>query len=117
MDLGLRLNILKEGGQIDEGIYNNLIKTIEIFDKNFEIKLTEENGAMFVTHLSAALNRIKKNELVKPIEKEIFTEVEKDNNFKKANEILDLLEEIIKIYIPEVERTFILMHIVTILSK
>lgn len=117
MDLTLRLKLLKDGAQIDEDTYNNLLKIIESFKKDFQIELSEENGGMFITHLAVALERIKKKELVEPIEDLIFEEVRNDKNFKKANDILGSLENDINISVPEVERPFILMHIVTLLSK
>lgn len=117
MDLTVRLQILKDSGQIDEEIYNNLLKVIESFNNNFQIKLLEENGGMFITHLAVALARIKNKELVEPIEELIFEEIRNDSNFEKAKEILTKIEEDINISIPEVEKTFILMHIVTLLSK
>jgi len=113
MDLTLRLKLLKDGAQIDEDTYNNLLKIIESFKKDFQIELSEENGGMFITHLAVALERIKKKELVEPIEELIFEEVRNDKNFKKANDILESLEKDINISVPEVERPFILLFLVS----
>ena len=55
MDLTIRLNILRDAGQITEKTYNQILKVIAFFKEKLGIELKEENGAMFITHLSSAL--------------------------------------------------------------
>ena len=54
MDLTIRLNILRDAGQITEKTYNQILKVIAFFKEKLGIELKEENGAMFITHLSSA---------------------------------------------------------------
>lgn len=116
MDLNIRLNILKNAGQISEENYEKIILIIKHFKEEIGIELTEENGAMFITHLSSALSRIEKNELVNKIDDCIFNEVKNDINYIKTVEIVKTIEKLIGIF-PNEERDFIEMHICTLLNK
>ncbi len=117
MDLSLRLNILKDAGQIDDEIHNNLIKIIDIIKEKWGIELAEENGAMFITHLSIALKRIKENNIVEPMEDFLYEGLKKEKDFEKALEMLNILQKEIHISIPEEEKSFILMHLCTLLTQ
>lgn len=116
MELTTRLDILKDANQISQETYNILIKIIEDLKLKRNIELTEENGAMFITHLASALTRIEKNESLNKIEEFIFDEVKRDTNYELAVEITNDLEKLTK-KLPEEERDFIEMHICTLLNK
>lgn len=116
MDLSIRLNILKDAGQITENTYNAINEVILLLKEKRGIILTEENGAMFITHLSSALTRIEKNDLVRKIEDSILEEIKKDTNYKKTLEIVKEVEGVTGKF-PEEERDFIEMHICTLLSN
>lgn len=115
MDLLIRLNILKDAGQLSEVNYDKIISVIEYFKIGQDIELKEANAAMFITHLSSALYRIDKNELVNKIEETIWEEIIKDINYKKTIEITNDIENIVGVF-PKSERDFIEMHICTLLS-
>lgn len=117
MSLNLRLNILKEAGQIDDSIYKNIMDIIELFKNNYGIELTEENGAMLITHLSVALKRIKENQLVETMEEELYSEISSDCNFEQAEKIFSQIEQNIKVEIPHCEKTFIMMHLCALLNN
>ena len=102
MDLTIRLNILRDAGQITEKTYNQILKVIALFKEKLGIELKEENGAMFITHLSSALTRIEENKLVENIDEFIFEQVKSDINYKRAVEVTNYLEEILE-YIKENE--------------
>lgn len=116
MDLTIRLNILRDAGQITEKTYNQILKVIALFKEKLGIELKEENGAMFITHLSSALTRIEENKLVENIDEFIFEQVKSDINYKRAVEVTNYLEEILG-ELPRQERDFIEMHICTLLNK
>lgn len=116
MDLSLRINLLKEGAQIDGATAQNLFRVIDCLKRDFEIELSEENGGMLITHLAVALERIKKNALVEPVDAIIFEEIQSNAYFEKANSLLDAMEKEIHVTIPESEKSFILMHLVTLLN-
>jgi transcriptional regulatory protein LevR len=116
MDLSIRLNILKDSGQITENTYNAINEVILLLKEKRGIILTEENGAMFITHLSSALTRIEKSDLVGKIEDSILEEIKKDTNYEKTLEIVKEVEGVTGKF-PTEERDFIEMHICTLLSN
>lgn len=116
MDLTLRLNILRDAGQIDDEIHDNLLKIIDIVKEKWGIELTEENGAMFITHMSIALKRIKENNIVEPMEDFLYEGLKKEKNFEKSEEMVNIFVQEINISIPEEEKSFIVMHLCTLLS-
>lgn len=114
MELDVRLNILKEAGQISEDTFNILKKVILMIRDKWNIQLTEENGAMLITHLSVALERIKKGEIIEGIDSEIYEQIKSHPMYKKCTEVLKNIEEESNIKIPENEQTFIMMHLCTL---
>ncbi|MFL0268839.1 PRD domain-containing protein [Candidatus Clostridium radicumherbarum] len=111
MELSMRLDILKNAGQISEETYDALLRIIKMFKNKWEIELTEENGAMLITHLSIALERIKKNELVDGIEEETYKEIKNHCQYEQCKNIFkDIMKEA-AIEIPINEETFIMMHL------
>ena len=117
MDLIDRLNILKESGQITEETYEKLLKVIKIFEQKYKIILSEENGAMYITHLSAALTRMYKGEVIHEVSEEIYDEIKVNAHFTKSQEILNYIEESLKLNFAMGERGFIIAHICTVLTN
>ncbi|MBU5592601.1 PRD domain-containing protein [Clostridium sp. MSJ-4] len=117
MDLTIRLNILKEAGQIDEGIYKDIINIINMFKEKHNISLTEENASMLITHLAISFKRIKDGEIVNSIEEMIYEEVRCNENYDKSEEIFKDIEKVIESSIPEEEKVFIMMHLCALLNN
>lgn len=111
LNLDERLTILKNAGQIDEGIYESILQIISLFDCKYNIKLTEENGAMLITHLSIALQRIKNGACVDQIDESMIGELESNKYFRKSIEAIDEIEKTASVIIPENEKNFIVMHL------
>ena len=116
MELTLRLDILRDAGQLSKENYNKIIQVINYFEEKRGLKLLEDNASMFITHLSSALTRIEQNKLVENIDEFIFEQVKSDINYKRAVEVTNYLEEILG-ELPRQERDFIEMHICTLLNK
>lgn len=114
MDLTLRLNILRDAGQLSQDNYDKVIKVIEYFEEKRGIKLLEENSAMFITHLCSALSRIENNDLVNKLEDVVAQSLKEDKNYEKAVLVAKDLENILG-EIPESEFDFIVMHVCTLL--
>jgi transcriptional antiterminator len=117
MELDVRLNILKDAGQISEETFEALKRVIDIFRNKYGIVLTEENGAMLITHLSVAFERIKKGEIIEGIESEIYNEIRNHQEFNKAKEMIGQIMGVANTEIPESEETFIMMHLCTLLQE
>ncbi len=117
MELDMRLDILKQTNQIDEDIYSKLKAVIKMIHCKYNIKLNEENGAMFITHLSVALMRIKNKQLVENIDEGIFNEIKHSEFFNISNEVIKDIENITAMEIPECEKNFIAMHLCTLFTN
>ena len=116
MELIERLEIFKNSGQISEKEIEALLKIIEMFDK-FGILLNEENGAMLVTHLCVAVNRINNNDLVKEMDSEVYKEIENTTSFDKAEKAFLLIQEALQIQIPNCEKGYIMVHLCTLFER
>lgn len=117
MELTNRLIILKDAGQIDEEIYGKVIKIISLFRDNWNIELKEENGAMLITHLCIALQRIKNNCPAEKIDEELYEEVKSDKHFEICKKVLYDMKKEIDMEIPESEESFIIMHLCVLFEK
>lgn len=111
MELNNRLSILKDAGQIDEDIYRKVLDIISMFKEKWNIKLTEENGAMLITHLSVALQRIKKGERVDNTDEDMIIQLTNNKYYTKALECVKDIENLINMNITENEKIFIVMHV------
>lgn len=114
-DLNNRLNILKRAGQIENDSIVLANSVIEKIRKLHNIELNEDNGAMLVTHIVMANERMKKKELINPLDESIALQLSNEKFFDVA---LDTLNEIILLFgekFQESERNYILMHLLNIL--
>lgn len=116
MDLKNRLEILLTAEMITKDSYNSLINLIEEFKNKFNVVLTEDNGTMFITHMTAVLGRVEKNEQLVVFEDFMKVEIENNDKYQEARELLDTTLNICNITITEAEQMFILMHLCTLLS-
>lgn len=110
MDLSVRLDILKNANMISEENYQIVQETIVFFKEKEGVQLTEENSAMFITHLCAALERIEKGENISPMDKAILMEIQEEEVFTKASQAMELW---LSSYpqIPEEEKQYLLVHL------
>lgn len=74
------------------------------------LTLTENSYVGLIIHISIAINRILKNEVIEP-EKEWFDSIHEDEDYKLAGDIVKKLEEEFEINIPDVEISYICLHI------
>ena len=117
MELDIRLKILMDSGQISEETFETLKKVIGMFKNKWSILLTEDNGAMLITHLSVAIERIKKGEEIKGIDSEIYSQIKNHCEFAKCRQVLKDIVYEAEINIPEYEETFIMMHLCTLFES
>ncbi len=117
MDLTFRIQLLKDSNQIDEETYENLLAIIKLLKDRWGITLTEENGAMLITHMSIALKRIKDNNTVNPLEEDLQEQLRGEAFYSKAEEILEDIDKKLELKLPENEKEYMIMHICTLLLK
>jgi transcriptional regulatory protein LevR len=114
MELTLRLNILRDSGQLSQQNYDKVLKVIDYFKEKMGITLLEENASMFITHLCSALTRIEEDKLVNKLDEVVAESLKEDKNYDKAYLVTKYLEEILG-KIPDSEFDFIIMHVCTLL--
>lgn len=74
------------------------------------LTLTENSYVGLIIHISIAINRILKNEVIEP-KQEWLHDMNEDEDYKLAKDIVRELEEEFEIRIPEVEISYICLHI------
>lgn len=74
------------------------------------LTLTENSYVGLLIHISIAINRILKNEVIEPLQS-WFDDETKDEDYRLAEEIVKELEEEFEIDIPKVEISYICLHI------
>lgn len=111
MELNTRLQILKDAGQISQENHNAMLKIISMFDQKWGIKLTEENGAMFITHFTVAFERIVRSEELDSMNEDTLREIRDNKNYNKAKEMLKEIEKELEIKIPENEGNFLMIYL------
>lgn len=117
MEITYRLDILKSAGQISEASYDKVIEIIRHFNENHLIEISEENGAMLITHLCIALSRIEKEEKINRIEDEIFEDVRKNEYFDKSEQTMREIEHILGREMPLEEKGYMMMHLCVLFEK
>lgn len=97
-------------GILDENIIKKVMECINNIDDSRIVSLTENSYMGLVIHISIAINRIMKNEVIEESSK-IESDVVKDLDYPFAQKIAGSLEECFEITIPEIEITYIWLHI------
>lgn len=116
MDIYVRLNILLENQVITKEVYGKLEKVINNLKYKFNVEITEENGGMFITHLSAALTRVNNEQPLDTIDESIMEQTKVESCYTKATEIMKNINNTCDIIFPREEEVFILTHLCTILA-
>ncbi|MCR1951927.1 MULTISPECIES: PRD domain-containing protein [Clostridium] len=114
MELTLRLDILRDSGQLSKENYNKIIQVINYFEEKRGVKLLEENASMFITHLCSALGRIDENNLVNKLDDVVAQSLKENENYDEALKVVKDLESIIG-EIPDSELDFVVMHVCTLI--
>jgi transcriptional antiterminator len=117
LELDNRLIILKDAGQIDEDIYIKIIEIISMFKKRWNVELKEENGAMLITHLCIALQRIKNKSIVEEINEELYEEVKLNKHFKTCERVFSDITIELNMDVPKSEKSFVMMHLCVLFDK
>ena len=117
MEIKYRMDILREAGQISPETYEKVEKIILHFLSKHLIEIDETNGAMLITHLCIALNRMEKGEKINRIEDEMFEEVRKNRFFTKAQEAMNEINRILGSEMPIEESGYMMMHLCVLFEK
>lgn len=112
-----RLNILKDAGEIDQEILDAVEIFVQKVEKEFDIKLTEDNASMLITHIAMALPRIKNGKEIDSIGEIVLEELKASEGYIKIPDIVFLLENKLRIKIPETELGYIALHLCSIIAQ
>lgn len=98
------------GQLLNDDIIKRVIDCISGIDHARVLSLTENSYVGLIIHITIALNRIMKNEVVDE-DNAWFEEDENDEDYQLASAIVRELEEEFEIRIPKVEISYICLHI------
>jgi len=116
MDILIRLNILLENNVITEEVYYKIKEIIRELKEKYNVEITEENGGMFITHLSAALTRINNGQPLEIIDEGVMEQIKLESCYTKTVEVMKRIQDICNVVFPREEEIFILTYLCTILS-
>jgi transcriptional regulatory protein LevR len=111
MDIMERINVMKDCDLIDDLGYQDLLTVKRILSQDFQFDLTEENGGVMITHLGAAIKRLKTGETVEPLDPEVLIQAKEEPAYQTAVKILTQLKKVMVHVLPQVEEDFMLVHI------
>lgn len=117
MDLDYRLRLFLDNDQICNENFEAMMRVISMLDTKWNIKLTEENGAMFITHLAMAYERIKKGNGIDSMDVAAYKEILQNRNADKSKKVLDDVVKEINIDMPDSEEKFLLLYLCTIFES
>ncbi|SHK62952.1 mannitol operon transcriptional antiterminator [Hespellia stercorisuis DSM 15480] len=98
------------GQVLNEDILGKVVNTVISLNDARVLNLTENAYVGLVLHISIAINRILKGEVLGQNEA-LIADVAKDKDFELAEEIVEALEAEFEIVIPEMEIYYICLHI------
>jgi len=102
---------------IDEKDRIDLLKIIKIIELTCHIKVTEENGGIFITHIAALFQRNKNGESINPLSDKIISQLKSENDYELAHKTMDLIVSTIFNPVPEVERNYLILHLCTLMRN
>ncbi len=111
-----RLEILHASGQISEEDKDMTMKAVEYLENNLKIKVENETGRMFVTHLAKTLSRLACNEAIEENNKEAEAAVREHPEVLREAEIL--FEDVLGIKdVPKAEINFIALYMILLFNS
>ncbi|MFW6266561.1 MAG: PRD domain-containing protein [Halanaerobiales bacterium] len=116
-DIKNRLKILYEGDQIDKEIKEVVNKSLKMLETEYDLQLTEDNAAKFVTHLAMALMRIKNGEEVEGLNEVALQEVKQEEGYDFSLEFSKFIEDEVGLDIPGSEKGYIALHICNLINQ
>lgn len=116
-NLAERLSILKASGQISEQAAASVRYFVGLLEEKYSVALTEEKGAMLVTHLALALTRIEKGEDIQELAPDLLAEVKESSYYAELEPLLTALEQQSKLKITPAEQGYLALHLATALTE
>lgn len=114
MNFNQRLCLLTQRNLIDNDIHQAVLRVREYIATQWQVDVETKQVVMMLIHLAKALGRIKRGYQARPLDKDIFSEIESAVCFplilQRHKELLALLP----IPIPDSEQTHLIANIYTL---
>lgn len=117
MDFSERFALYKEGGMINDADIEDLNAVIDLFEKEYGVKLEEENAATFIAHLCAAYGRLVTKEEVDELPQAVIDELMALDTYDLSKEILKKVMKVTKNPLNETEQGYALLHINNLIAQ
>lgn len=98
------------GQVLQDDILKRVVKCISAMENKRMMSLTEHSYTGLVLHISIAISRIIQNEIMESKDF-LWENMEEDEDYRLAGEIVHLLEREFEIEIPDIETAYICLHI------
>ncbi len=98
------------GKILNDDVLKRVVNAIMGIDEERLLTLTENSYVGLVLHISIAINRILKGEIIEENER-LASSVEQDDDYRLACRIVQELEEEFEVEIPQMEIVYICLHI------
>lgn len=106
-----RLDLYLEGGMINKKDVVDIENVCQMFLDEYYVELNEENAGMFIAHLCAAYSRLKNDEEVENLPKEVIDELTTLDTYEKSLEVLDKVMKATINPLNNIEQGYVLLHI------
>ncbi|RRD96253.1 PRD domain-containing protein [Clostridiales bacterium COT073_COT-073] len=111
-----RLNILKEAEMLDEVTEKTVYHVINKLEAD-GVVATDENIGMFITHLIAAIRRIKSNEAIEEVNLELKEELMKNPFYPMSKTYFTEMKDVLGVDLDEAEKIYIGGYLCILLAK
>ena len=110
-ELDERIEVLRSCGFVDDVQAEELGRMAMILVEECGVSRESEVLATLVTHVAAALKRVRKGEPVSPLSQEALDDVRESPVFEEALRIQREILGIITTELPNAEKDFVLVHV------
>lgn len=110
-----RFELLCDTGQVSQAAVNATRQVVAAIEQRYNRNLTEENAAMFVTHMVMAFERLLRNEELNDVPPEVLDEVTPyhETQVFVAETIGEALRPY-RVHVPEAEIAYLTLHLAAI---
>ncbi|AYA41810.1 PRD domain-containing protein [Xenorhabdus nematophila] len=95
-----RLIILRQGGVIDQDIYDNMLDVVHDLENIWLIPVHNPQGEMALTHMASAFMRSRRGEQISPLDKIVLVKIEQS----------ELYDQIVTIHHSLIEKFAVTLH-------
>ncbi|ALR78996.1 hypothetical protein [[Enterobacter] lignolyticus] len=106
-----RLNLLCEAGVIDRDICSGMLKVVQRLDKEWQLPVYSEQGAMAVTHMASALMRSRRGEVIEPLDGDLLQEIRLSSIWSQVHQVHCALLQEFAVTVHENEEGYLLANL------